>query len=211
MELPCKLFTVVADTTWLFDKSFLFIEKTYLAALTIAMKMRVLVLVAVMAVSLSSILLIPKLGMELIPDMSQGEFFVEVSLPTGSPLSRTDQVIDDLASYTKELAGVKRTYALAGTGSLLNKSSAGGGEYWGKLNVVMESGSSALSNQSVINKMRHYLASQPGVNSKFGKPELFTFATPLAIQIVGYKWHLRSACLVSSGSLDSRCGLIGIK
>jgi HAE1 family hydrophobic/amphiphilic exporter-1 len=124
--------------------------------------------------------------MELIPDMSQGEFFVEINLPAGSQLENTDRVVADLANFTADLEGVKRTYALAGTGSLMNVSTSQGGEYWGKLNVVMQNASTAQISQNVIDKMRGYLSKQAGVQSKFGKPALFTFSTPLAVQIVGY-------------------------
>jgi HAE1 family hydrophobic/amphiphilic exporter-1 len=178
--------TLFRPLLWIFDKSFIQIEKTYLAALKQALRIRLLVLSTVIAVSLASVLLLPKLGMELIPDMSQGEFFVEINLPTGSQLENTDRVIADLASFTASLDGVERTYALAGTGSLMNVSASQGGEYWGKLNVVMQTDSSAATNQQVMDKMRHYLSKQAAVQSKFGKPALFTFATPLAVQIVGY-------------------------
>jgi HAE1 family hydrophobic/amphiphilic exporter-1 len=178
--------TLFRPLLWIFDKSFVQIENTYLAALKHALDARLLVLTAVISVSLASVLLLPKLGMELIPDMSQGEFFVEINLPTGSQLENTDRVIADLANFTTDLEGVDRTYALAGTGSLMNVSSSQGGEYWGKLNVVMQTASSAQTNQRVMHEMRSYLSKQAGVQSKFGKPALFTFATPLAVQIIGY-------------------------
>jgi HAE1 family hydrophobic/amphiphilic exporter-1 len=186
-RLLSKLFgTLFRPILWVFDRSFLQIEKTYLTGLKQALRGRLLVLGAVIAVSLASLLLLPKLGMELIPDMSQGEFFVEITLPTGSQLENTDRVIANLANFTAGLEGVERTYALAGTGSLMNVSASQGGEYWGKLNVVMKADSSALANQLVMDKMRSYLSKQAGVLSQFGKPSLFTFATPLAVQIVGF-------------------------
>ncbi|MFT6992917.1 MAG: HAE1 family hydrophobic/amphiphilic exporter-1 [Paraglaciecola sp.] len=186
-RLLSKVFgTLFRPILWVFDKSFLRIEKVYLTALKQALRIRLLVLSAVIAVSLASVLLLPKLGMELIPDMSQGEFFVEINLPTGSQLENTDQVIANLAIFTADLQGVERTYALAGTGSLMNVSASQGGEYWGKLNVVMQANSTAQTSQLVKQKMRGYLSQQAGVQSKFGKPALFTFATPLAVQIVGY-------------------------
>ena len=186
-RLLSKVFgTLFRPILWVFDKSFTQIEKVYLAGLKQALRIRLLVLTAVVAVSLASILLLPKLGMELIPDMSQGEFYVEINLPTGSQLEKTDQVIADLAIFTADQEGVDRTYALAGTGSLMNVSASQGGEYWGKLNVVMENASSVKTSQLVKDNMRSYLSQQAGVQSKFGKPALFTFATPLAVQIVGY-------------------------
>jgi HAE1 family hydrophobic/amphiphilic exporter-1 len=186
-RLLSKVFgTLFRPLLWIFDKSFKQIEKTYLVALKQALRFRLFVLTAVIAVSLASVLLLPKLGMELIPDMSQGEFFVEINLPTGSQLENTDRAIAGLANFTADLEGVDRTYALAGTGSLMNVSASQGGEYWGKLNVVMQTDSSAATSQMVMDKMRNYLSQQAGVQSKFGKPALFTFATPLAVQIVGY-------------------------
>ena len=68
----------------------------------------------------------------------------------------------------------------------MNVSASQGGEYWGKLNVVMKNDSSVQATQLVKDNMRSYLSQQAGVQSKFGTPALFTFATPLAVQIVGY-------------------------
>jgi len=192
-RLLSKVFgTLFRPILWVFDKFFVQIEEVYLSALKQALRIRLLVLTAVIAVSLASVLLLPKLGMELIPDMSQGEFFVEINLPTGSQLENTDQVIANLAIFTADIEGVERTYALAGTGSLMNISASQGGEYWGKLNVVMQTDSSVQTSQIVMDKMRGYLSQQAGVQSKFGKPALFTFATPLAVQIVGYDLEILS-------------------
>ncbi|WP_289030062.1 efflux RND transporter permease subunit [uncultured Paraglaciecola sp.] len=177
---------ILQPILWSFEKIFVQIERIYLVALKAALKIRILVLGSVIIVSALSLLLLPKIGMELIPDMSQGEFFVEINLPTGSQLAQTDQVITDLAQFTSTLPSVERTYALAGTGSLMNASASQGGDYWGKLNVVMTPDSTKESSARVIEDMRAYLSKQAGVQSKFGKPALFTFATPLAIQIIGY-------------------------
>jgi HAE1 family hydrophobic/amphiphilic exporter-1 len=171
---------------WLFDKSFNGLEKVYLKGLNIALKARILVLSIVVLASVLSVLLLPRIGMELIPSMSQGEFYVEVNLPTGSKLENTDLVLTDLAEFTKQQTGVERTYTLAGTGSLMNVSANQGGDYWGKLNVVMGNENTPEDAQKVMNAMREYLKQQAGVQSKFGHPELFSFATPLEIELVGY-------------------------
>lgn len=171
---------------WLFDKLYQGIESTYRLLLASALKARVLVLALVLGLSAFSIALLPRLGVELIPPLSQGEFFVELTLPTGSRLQTTDQVLAELALFTQALDQVERTYSLAGSGSLMNASPSQGGDYWGKLNVVMRHGSSINAEQQVINQMRDYLADKAGVQSKFGTPELFSFAAPLAIEISGY-------------------------
>ncbi|GAA0852702.1 efflux RND transporter permease subunit [Aliiglaciecola litoralis] len=171
---------------WVFDKSYQWLSKIYFKLLTIALQARLLIVAAIVSVSLLSILVLPRLGMELIPPMAQGEFNVEVTLPTGSRLENTDKVIAELAHFTQQQAGVKRTYSLAGTGSLMNASPAQGGDHWGKLNVVMVPNSTPEQEQQVMQAMRTYLDKQAGVQSKFGTPELFSFSTPVEIQIAGY-------------------------
>ena len=171
---------------WAFDKSFDALQQAYVKALDTALKARVMVLSAVIVVAALSALLLPKLGMELIPNMAQGEFYVEVTLPSGSQLETTDSVIADLATFTETLNHVERTYTLAGSGSLMAASASQGGEYWGKLNVVMAPHSDAQAIQHVMTSMREFLAQQAGVQSKFGQPALFTMATPLEVEISGY-------------------------
>ena len=171
---------------WVFDKVYGVLSAAYFVALKGAMKARVLVMMSIMAVSLLSALLLPRIGLELIPPLSQGEFDVEITLPTGTRLETTDAVLSELASFTQMQDGVERTYSLAGTGSLMNASPAQGGDYWGKLNVVMSENASVAQENAVREAMRAHLARKAGVQSKFGTPELFSFSTPLEIEIAGY-------------------------
>jgi hydrophobic/amphiphilic exporter-1 (mainly G- bacteria), HAE1 family len=171
---------------WVFDRSFTVLETLYIEGLAKALNARALVLSAVIVIAGASILLLPKLGMELIPNMAQGEFYVEITLPSGSQLESTDAVISELAKFTETLPGVARTYSLAGSGSLMNASASQSGENWGKLNVVLTPTSNQDTSQSVMDKMRGFLLQQAGVQSKFGQPALFTMATPLEVEISGY-------------------------
>ena len=177
---------VLKPLLWMFDKVYTVLEKAYFTLLNGALRARLLVVSVILAVSALSLTLLPKLGLELIPPLSQGEFHVEVNLPTGSPLEATDAVLADLANFTEALPDVARTYSLAGTGSLMNASPAQGGDYWGKLNVVLNPGSTAATEQAVKTQMRDFLGDKAGVQSKFGTPALFSFSTPLEIEIAGY-------------------------
>ncbi|GAA0344494.1 efflux RND transporter permease subunit [Bowmanella denitrificans] len=177
---------------WGFEKGFNILEHAYQVMLRAAMRQRMLTLSGILAVSLLSLALIPRLGMELIPPMSQGEFHVEVNLSTGARLEDTDQVLEKLALFTQQLPNVQRTYSLAGTGSLMNASPSQGGDYWGKLNVVMTPGSSATDESNTMDAMRDYLRTQAGITAKFGKPEMFSFSTPMEIQLTGYDLSMLS-------------------
>jgi hydrophobic/amphiphilic exporter-1 (mainly G- bacteria), HAE1 family len=177
---------IMTPLLWLFDKIYISLENVYQRGLSAALKLRILVLSIVVVIASLSILLLPKLGVELIPSLSQGEFYAEITLPTGSKLENTDTVLAELAVFTEQQQGVARTYSLAGTGSLMNATPGQGGDYWGKINVVLDTGSSQQDEQRVIGLMRDYLSKIAGVQSKFSKPELFSFATPLEIEIAAY-------------------------
>jgi HAE1 family hydrophobic/amphiphilic exporter-1 len=171
---------------WAFDTCYVVLATIYDRTLNRVMRARVLAMSLIMAVSLASILLLPKLGVELIPPLSQGEFNVEVSLPSGTPLENTDHIVAELAAFTENLTGVNRTYSIAGTGSLMNASPSQGGDHWGKLNVVMNHEASPNNITQAMSAMREHLSEQAGIQSKFGTPELFSFSTPLEIQLAGY-------------------------
>ena len=201
------LYWLFKPLLWVFECSLTFISKHYLNLLTRTLKAPVLLLLGVVVISASALLLVPKLGMELIPNMSQGEFYVEVTLPSGAPLSHTDTTLSALAAFTAVQEGVERTYSLAGTGSLMNASASQGGENWGKLNVVMQGAASKEQLTLVKNAMRKYLSMQAGVNAKFGQPALFSFASPLSIDIIGYNLTSLgrySSALVEALQQDSR-------
>ena len=184
------LIWVFKPILWLFDKFYNAVSGLYSASLNAAMKARLLVMALIVFVSALSVLLLPKIGLELIPPMSQGEFDVEITLPTGSRLQTTDRVVSDLAEFTQTLDGVNRTYSIVGTGSLMNASAAQGGDHWAKLNVVMNTQATANDTETVKTAMRKHLSKQAGVQSKFGTPELFSFSTPLEIQLAGYDLNM---------------------
>jgi multidrug efflux pump subunit AcrB len=142
-----------------------------------------------------ALLLVPKLGMELIPTMSQGEFSVDITLPAGTPLSTTDATLSNLSTIASADANVARTYAMSGTGSLISAAPSQGGDHWGRLNIVMapnassssSEGKNASSNMDKVKAaLRDALNRYPNVQATFTEPELFTFASPIQVEVSGY-------------------------
>ena len=177
---------------FVFNKGFDLLAKGYATLLAVSLRARVFVLVTAFALAAGALTLIPKLGMELIPTLSQGEFSVEVTLPAGSPLARTDDVMNELAQEAvKPMNGnansmVLRTYAMSGTGSLISAAPNQGGDHWGRLNIVMKPNATEFDMQLVKAHLREQLAFKPQVQATFSEPELFSFAAPIQIEIAGY-------------------------
>ncbi|MFT4929416.1 MAG: HAE1 family hydrophobic/amphiphilic exporter-1 [Phenylobacterium sp.] len=175
-----------APLLWAFDKVYNAFAVVYAAMLKLALSQRLAFATLIIAICASSALLLPKLGMELIPSMSQGEFYVEVTLPAGTPLEQTDDVLKQLASVAKDNPLVKNSYALAGTGSLMNASPSQGGDHWGRLNVVLKPNSTLNDEKTVMTQLRQTIQQMPGIDAKFDKAELFSFKTPIEIELAGY-------------------------
>jgi HAE1 family hydrophobic/amphiphilic exporter-1 len=133
-----------------------------------------------------AISLVPMLGVELIPALSQGEFHVQVKLPPGTPIDRTDAAIQAVQHAAAGIETIDTTYSVAGTGNRLDANPVDSGENTGTLNAVMKGGTKRIDEERAMEALRGALAGLPGVEYKFGRPELFSFKTPLEIEIVGY-------------------------
>mgnify|MGYP001403820527 FL=1 len=176
---------------WVFNKGFDLLASAYEKLLRVSLRAKALVLATAFILAAGAIMLVPKLGMELIPTLSQGEFSVEVTLPAGSPLARTDAIISELAAVAVNNndggeTKVLRTYAMSGTGSLISAAPNQGGDHWGRLNIVMQPSATAADMDAVKQALRDYLAFKPQVQATFSEPELFSFASPIQIEIAGY-------------------------
>ncbi|NDV90080.1 MMPL family transporter [Alteromonas sp. 345S023] len=172
--------------TRMFNAGFTLLANGYQALLVLSLKARTVVIALTLAASAGAVVLVPKLGMELIPVLSQGEFSVDVTLPAGTPLSTTDATISALAHVAHGDTTVKRTYAMAGTGSLISASPNQGGDHWGRLNIVTRVGTSDAQIDALKQQIREALKQFPEAQAQFSEPALFTFAAPLQIELRGY-------------------------
>lgn len=162
------------------------LDDGYPAVIRWALSHRGAVLGSAFAIFATSIAAIPLLGVELIPQLSQGEYYSEIKLAPGSPLEETDQVLKRVGEEARGQELIATTYSVAGTGNRLDASPVDAGENSGKLNVVLKPGAGREGEERSIDNLRNILNTLPGVEYKFGRPELFSFDTPLEIEISGY-------------------------
>lgn len=188
---------------WLLNR----LEALYRYALQGALALKGITIVVTLALAGACFALLPRLGADVIPAMSQGEFYVEVQLPVGSSIEQTDKVLVRLAAIAAEQSAVKRSYAQAGTGAQMTVDPSIGGSHWGRLNIVLQNGTDAQQEQQVIATLRDYLAQLPDVTVKIDRPQLFSFSTPLEVELSGYELpELKTAAdnLVAALEADAR-------
>jgi hydrophobic/amphiphilic exporter-1 (mainly G- bacteria), HAE1 family len=156
----------------------------YPRVLEASMRRRGRTLLAALALFALALALLPRLGMELVPALDQGEFRVEIALSPGTPLDRTGELVAGLAEMVRQWPQVERTDALVGTGDRMDANPEEAGEHRATLNVVLAPGADGKPVQAAL---RAYLEDRPGVDYTIGQPELFTLATPLEVEVAGYE------------------------
>lgn len=171
---------------YVFDRSYRVIEQMYADMLRWALDHKFTVLASAILIFASSIALVPRLGVELIPQLSQGEFSVEFKLPPGTPIEKTDEALRAVQASARDHNHIQTTFAVAGTGNRMDANPDEGGENWGEMNVTLASGSSSNEEEIAMDKLRSSLGQIPGLQYKFERPALFSFTTPIEIEISGF-------------------------
>ena len=127
------------------------------------------------------------LGTELIPSLSEGEFYFEVTMPEGTSLVATDRIVGGLEkAAADESLDVAMTYATVGSrrvagGLSLNTK----GEHFGQINILMTDGADELAEAATAEKLRDRFSSVPDLDIKFGRPSYFSLKTPVEVLVFG--------------------------
>jgi HAE1 family hydrophobic/amphiphilic exporter-1 len=132
------------------------------------------------------VFVLPRLGTELIPQMSQGEFNVDLRLPPGAPLEQTDRAVRAAQRASSELGNVAIAYSVAGTGNRLDANPVDAGENTGRLSITLQQGAGREDEEAAMQGMRRSLEDLPGVQYRFSRPALFSMSTPLEVVVSGY-------------------------
>jgi hydrophobic/amphiphilic exporter-1 (mainly G- bacteria), HAE1 family len=135
---------------------------------------------------LTLVFILPRLGTELIPQMSQGEFNVDLRLPPGAPLEQTDRAVRAAQQASAALGNVALAYSVAGTGNRLDANPVDAGENTGRLSITLEEGAGRVEEDAAMQGMRGSLENLPGVQYRFSRPSLFALSTPLEVVVSGY-------------------------
>ena len=170
---------------WAFDQVYDRVFAGFDVLLRTALRFRALTLTVAFAGLGGAAALAPSLPLELIPPLSQGEFRIDMELDPGTRLEVTDGVLADVQQALLTIPGVHTTYSVAGTGGKLDASATRGGEQVGELSVVLVDGATAGDEAEVMSLARRRLDNVPAAQFMIERPQLFTFATPLEVEVAG--------------------------
>ena len=158
------------------------LERSYLRVLPGALARPAPVLLVAGLAFVLTMLAVPMLGTDLIPQLAQDRFEMTAKLPPGTPLAQTDALVRDVQATHADESGVRVLYGVSGTGTRLDASPTESGENIGKLSVVMDG---SRSEAALVEALRGTMQDQPGVQVDFSRPELLSLSPPLEIEVEG--------------------------
>ena len=124
--------------TWLFQRFYRVVASVYPGMLRWSMHNRAIVILISVLLFVSTMSLVPRLGSELIPQFSQGEFTANLRLPPGMPLKETDTAIAVAQRAAADIEAVELNYSVAGTGNRLDANPIDAGDNTGSLSVKLK-------------------------------------------------------------------------
>jgi len=170
-----------------FDFVYSRIEKGYPVLLQKSLDNRLAVIAGVLVLFAFTVFFLgPRLGSELIPEVHQGEFFVEMTMPVGTPVEQTDQRLQNIMEEINTLEGVNKVASVAGTDKSATSDSEEG-EHTAKLTVTIDPERNFEKwEEIVIADIRNIMDGYPGIAANIARPTLFSFKTPIEVHLKGF-------------------------
>ncbi len=204
---------LMAPLMLLFNATYRRVEQVYHRMLVWSLENRMVVTSGSAILLLACLYgLLPKLGSELIPEVHQGEFDIQARFPVGTPLARTDKYLANLEKIVLADPDVGDISTIVGVEKTTNPTSEEG-EHTGRIRVkVSTNGSIAEIEERSIRRLRKALDKIPDLKAKIMRPVLFSFKTPVEVEIHGYDLdRLRSMSIRAVESLKNVEGLFDIR
>jgi HAE1 family hydrophobic/amphiphilic exporter-1 len=124
------------------------------------------------------------LDSELLPEVHQGEFTIEATLPVGTPLEETEAVLTPIeAAILDEKEHIESLLLTLGFDPATSQRSDEG-EHTARFKVILDSSDPRIE-QVVVKRLRAKLVDIPDLNARVVRPVLFSFRTPIEVEVHG--------------------------
>ncbi len=162
------------------------VDGLYPRVLTVALRARALVLLVVAGLVAFAVWRVGALGSERLPEVHQGEFFVEAFLPRDATVERTDATLLPLERAIAALPDVASTFLAAGVDKdELNASDEG--EHSARILVRLEPHPDRKAQEARVRAaIVRLLHEEPVIRShRFSRPSLLATTAPVTVEILG--------------------------
>jgi HAE1 family hydrophobic/amphiphilic exporter-1 len=129
------------------------------------------------------------LGWELLPTVDQGEFRINLELPTGTPIEKTNRRIAEVEDRIRDVGfnqEIRSLFATVGNGASEGESSSEKAENIGEIHVALvDRDQRDVNDEKIITKSMEVLQTEVDLTARSSKPQLMSYKTPVEIEIEG--------------------------
>lgn len=167
-------------------KIFNFVREEYVRLITWSLRHRGIVFILAVIIFVVSIMLVPFVGTEFIPSSDQGQFNINITLPTGTNLETTREVVREVEKIVSEIPEIKSMLTTAGEGSGgMGFSTEGGNSGTIMINLV-DQNKRERNMAQIINELRQKIGSYPDAQINFSEQGFsFSSGSDLEVKISG--------------------------
>lgn len=167
-------------------KIFNFVREEYVRLITWSLRHRGIVFILAVIIFVGSIMLVPFVGTEFIPSSDQGQFNINITLPTGTNLETTREVVREVEKIVSEIPEIKSMLTTAGEGSGgMGFSTEGGNSGTIMINLV-DQNKRERNMAQIINELRQKIGTYPDAQIKFSEQGFsFSSGSDLEVKISG--------------------------
>ncbi len=170
-----------------FDSVFKVFSAGYLILLKGALRAKILTLLVAFSLLGGSLWLAKDISTVVLPEMAQGELKVQVQYSPGTAIELTDVKVVALSEKLLAIDGVKEVFATAGEGNKLTANPEQEGENQAEFSLLLDKGISRDNEDHMLVQVRQLLSAESqGLTADAQRPQLFSFSTPLSIEVYGY-------------------------
>ena len=188
------LFTLPAR---LMERLLVWVHRVYPGILGLALRHPVMILFLLMVSFATTLWVGRRLGTELLPEVHQGEFTVEINLPVGTPLDETrknlERVEKAILADNEDIRTVLVSYGY----DVTNIKRSDEGKHTARFKILLEPGLGVLAGgflsgestrrreERVRERIRGYLDDVPDITERVTRPVLFSSNKPVVVEIRG--------------------------
>jgi hydrophobic/amphiphilic exporter-1 (mainly G- bacteria), HAE1 family len=170
-----------------FDRGYGWLDERYPGWLMAGLRRPGRVLGATALAVLVALLLVPRLGLELIPELSQGELVVELEAAPGTSLTRMEQFTRQAEQAALGIDGVREVFATVGMRGVGSALGGGGGDVERhSATLLVRMADLGVSETRVRDDLARSLVGVPGLAFRIDRPRLFTLAAPIEVEVRGF-------------------------
>lgn len=163
---------------------FNFVKKEYSNLIKWSLRHRGIVVIGAIVIFMVSLSLIPIVGTEFMPSVDQGMFNINISLPVGTNLAVTEEVIRTVEGITSEIPEVRYVFSIVGGGGMgMSQSTSSGGTI---MVTLVDQRERERSTKEIIADLRAKVGEFPDTTINFGEQGVsLVTGSPLSIKITG--------------------------